>query len=124
MTVQSLNSLAAPNLSGTNTGDAAQGTALLDFGAFPGGSDAQLVITGQTGILAAAVLMAWIMPAATTDHSSDEHVMESLEVRVGAINAGAASFTLYGINNNPINLPNGQATNIYGKWNVGWRWKN
>ena len=35
-----LNPLAAPNLIGTNTGDAVQGTALLDFGAAPGGTQA------------------------------------------------------------------------------------
>jgi hypothetical protein len=96
-----------------------RGTALVDFGAFPGTSDASVVVTGQAGIQAASVVKAWILPAATSDHSADEHLLETLEVFAGNIVAGTG-FTIYGVNFNPPS----QIDNpfIYGKWNVGWEW--
>ena len=36
------------------------GTAVIDFGAFPGRSDASVAVTGQSAITANAVLDAWI----------------------------------------------------------------
>jgi hypothetical protein len=109
------------------------GTALLDFGAFPGASDASIAITGQTGILGTSFVEAWILPAATADHSADEHLVETLRVVAGNIVAGTG-FTIYGINTNQLtefapsdgnlNSPNlgGTGTRIYGKWNVAWVW--
>lgn len=93
----------------------AQNTALLDFGAFPGKSDASLDITGQASILAGSLVEAWILPAATVDHSADEHLVEQLEVYAGNIIAGTG-FTIYGIAKTTGD------TRIYGKWNVGWVW--
>ena len=60
----------------------AQGTAILDFGAFPGASDASVTVTGASlvGIAAASLVEAWIFPLATADHTSDEHWVESLAV--------------------------------------------
>ena len=48
----------------------AQGSTTLTFGAFPGGSDASVTVTGQAGILAGSLVEAWILPAATADHTS------------------------------------------------------
>jgi hypothetical protein len=124
---------------------ASTGTALLDFGAFPGASDASIVITGQAGILSTSFVEAWIFPAATADHSADEHVFETLKVMAGNIVAGTG-FTIYGINTNQLNEPletagsgnfnalagsargfvppsiGGNGTRLYGKFNVGWVW--
>jgi hypothetical protein len=52
------------------------GTTVIDFGPFPGRSDASVAVTGQTGITANAVLEAWIVAAATVDHSIDDHVYD------------------------------------------------
>jgi len=121
-----------------------QGTALLDFGAFPGGSDASLAVA-SAGIGAGSLVECWLFPAATADHSADEHLVESLKVMAGNVQAGVG-FTIYGINTSQINEPltapainpnrtaatssygamansiGGQGTLIYGKWNIGWVW--
>ena len=80
------------------------GTATLDFGAFPGASDASVAVTGQTGIVAGSLVEAWIRPVATADHTADEHRVETLEVVAGNIVAGTG-FTIYGLNRNPLNEP-------------------
>lgn len=114
---------------------AAQGTALLDFGAFPGASDASIVITGQAGILSTSLVEAWIFPAATADHSADEHWVESLRVFAGNVVAGTG-FTIYGLNDCEFGEPisnvmgnratagfgGGRGTLLYGKWNIAWVW--
>jgi hypothetical protein len=124
----------------------AQGTALLDFGAFPGASDAKLDITGQAAILSGSLVEAWMLPADTADHKADEHIVEPLKVMAGNVVAGTG-FTIYGVNDNQINEPTlaelagpgglgigrapsgspnpdmgGKGTRVYGKWNVGWVW--
>lgn len=125
------------------------GTATLDFGAFPGGSDASVEVTGQASISSTSLVEAWIFPAATADHSADEHLLETLKVMAGNIVAGTG-FTIYGVNTSQQNEPlepggagraatavvgaqgvhgwgglggrGGQGTRIYGTWNVGWVW--
>jgi len=82
----------------------AQGTVSLDFGVFPGGSDASVVITGQTSILAGSLVEAWILPADTADHTVDEHLVETLSILAGNIVAGTG-FTIYGINTSQLNEP-------------------
>ena len=127
------------------------GTALLDFGAFPGSSDTSIAITGQTNITASSVVEAWLRPTLTEDHTADEHIVESIKLFAGNISAGVG-FTIYGVNdshmNEPVeNAPNpgsfsqasaagiaarfslprpgvygGIGTRIYGSWAVQWRW--
>lgn len=110
----------------------AQGTATLDFGAFPGKSDASVAVTGQTGILAGSLVEAWLRPEASADHSADEHMLETLKVVAGAIVAGTG-FTIYGFNSSQLNERSpgnyndarggdGKGTRIYGAWSVGWVW--
>ena len=129
----------------------AQGTATVDFGAFPGASDASLFVSAPT-IGAGNLVEAWIFPAATTDHTADEHLVESIKVMAGNVAAGSG-FTIYMMNTSEINEPvdypppattvqqttatavgqkiaqpgaraygGGQGTRIYGKWSVGWVW--
>ena len=136
---------------GSGGGSANSGAVTLDFGAFPGASDASVTVTGQASILAASNVQAWIFPAATTDHTADEHIAETLQVFAGNIVAGTG-FTVYGMNasqlNEPVSAPEknasvvsggtaiavkyaqpgavayggGQGTRIFGKWNIGWSW--
>lgn len=125
----------------------AQGTVTLDFGAFPGASDASVTVTGQAGIVAGSLVEAWIFPANTADHSVDEHILETIKVVAHSIVAGTG-FTITGINTSEVNEPlgtvgggrpgavtlgamsgsspvpsvGGMGTRIYGQWNVGWVW--
>jgi hypothetical protein len=124
---------------------AGQGTAELDFGAFPGASDVTLAITGQAGILANSLVEAWILPAATADHSPDEHIFESLAVMAHTIVPGTG-FSITAKNTSQINEPlertgkdpihalaaaavgqplpsqGGMGTRLYGRFNVAWVW--
>ena len=100
--------------------------AILDFGAFPGSSDCSLAITGQAAITATSAVEAWIVPVATTDHSSDEHLIEKLRVFAGNIVAGTG-FTIYLIDDNRLPEPStsqfkGSSPKVYGKWSVNWVW--
>lgn len=125
---------------------ATQGTAVLNFGAFPGASDASVAVTGQAGIVAGSLVEAWIRPVATADHTADEHMIETIKVVAGNIVAGTG-FTIYGFNTSEINepvasvgigftnapgfsitpqgiveRPAGKGTRIYGQWTVAWVW--
>jgi len=52
----------------------AQGTAILDFGAFPGSHEASVTVTGQTAILATSKASAYFMGDDTTaTHTADDH---------------------------------------------------
>jgi hypothetical protein len=128
----------------------AQGTATLDFGAFPGKSDTSVAVTGQASIVAGSLVEAWIRPEATADHSADEHMVETLKVFAGNIVA-ATGFTIYGFNTSELfqdpenargqggNKANAgttfagkgasapsdnyrMGTRIYGLWTVAWVW--
>lgn len=83
---------------------AIEGTAIVDFGAFPGASDTKLDVTGQTGILATSRVEAWIRIQASANHTADEHWVESINVRAGNIVAGVG-FTIYAWNTNQLNEP-------------------
>jgi hypothetical protein len=73
----------------------AQGTTTIDFGAFPGKTDATATITGQASILSGSLVEAWIFPVATADHTADEHMLETFKVFAGNVSAGVG-FTIYG----------------------------
>lgn len=127
-------------------GGGTRGVATVDFGAFPGVSDATTTITGQTGILAGSRVRAWIEATSTADHTSDEHWLESLCVVAGNI-VPSVGFTIYarntgtqsepvmerwadtrlagpgtGINQTRANNGGGKGTLLYGEFTVGWEW--
>lgn len=97
------------------------GTTSVDFGAFPGKSDASIAVTGQGSIVAGSIIGAWIRPVATADHTADEHWVETLEVFAGNIVAGTG-FTIYARNTNQVSDVGGVAPRIYGAWTVAWAW--
>ena len=119
------------------------GTAVLDFGAFPGASDATFVLTGQAGIGANDTVQAWIQPQlVSADHSSDEALANPPRIYAGNIVPGVG-FTIYGTNDDQVDgiegapgiANNGSAgpgrfsanvgnNRTYGKWNVAWTWAN
>jgi hypothetical protein len=80
------------------------GTAILDFGVFPGMSDTSVAVIGQAAIVAGSLVEAWIRPVSTADHTADEHMVETLKVIAGNIAAGTG-FTIYGFNTSQLNEP-------------------
>lgn len=120
---------------GQFSGQPTSGNSTLDFGAFPGQPEATLVVSSPDISDPAAIIDAWIIPAATTDHTSDEHLADP--PRLAAINTTpGTSFTIYGFPSGrdlpvPPGTPFGNAANSQmpvgqqqlmpsGKWNVGW----
>lgn len=125
----------------------ASGSTTIDFGAFPGASDASVAVTGQAGIVAGSLVEAWILPDATADHSADEHMLETIKVFADrdSIIAGTG-FTIRAFNSSQLNEPletpgpsrfrsvagsvygfvgnsvGGKGTRIYGQWTIGWVW--
>lgn len=108
----------------------AQGTATLNFGAFPGSTDAVVTVTGQAGIASGSLVEAWILPATTADHSADEHWVDPPDIFAGNIVAGTG-FTIYGRIRNSAEVDDSttggkwgskNAPLIYGTWNIAWVW--
>lgn len=104
----------------------AQGTATLEFGAFPGTDQAYVDVTGQTGFTAALLAEAWLYPIATSSangsHSADEHRVEELEVVATYLADG--QIRIYGRHVNkegPVNRDY-ECQLIYGPWTVAWAW--
>lgn len=85
--------------SGTGGGGmGAIGTSEIDFGAFPGSTHTMVAVTGQTGILSTSKVEAWLTPAATDDHTADEHIVESAQISVIASDIVAGTgFTIHGL---------------------------
>lgn len=126
----------------------ANGVAEIDFGSFPGTSDASLTVTGLTGIISSSLVEAWLMPDTTADHSADEHLLEPIKVFAdrSSIVAGT-SLVIRAINDNrlaePLESPGvskfrsaattvygaaegsvgGRLPMVYGLWKVGWVWQ-
>lgn len=117
----------------------AQGTATVDFGAFPGATDTSFDVTGQASITAASLVEAWVVPIATSDHTADEHMLERIKVRAGNIVPGVG-FTIYAfIDYDPVHIAQGDSksnavyartnvdasdfsTRLYGQFTIGWVW--
>lgn len=92
---------------------ATQGTAEVDFGALPGSMYTTVAVTGQAAIVAGSLVEAWIRPAATTDHSADEHVVDPPRI-VAADIVAATGFTIHAFSNNNVRH--------HGKYTVSWVW--
>ena len=91
----------------------AVGSAVVDFGAFPGSSEAFVVVVGQTEILAGSKAEAWITAEATTDHTINDHTYAAALVALSctAPTAGVG-FTIYAR----------CLDKMQGTFNVNWVW--
>lgn len=84
----------------------AAGSVLLDFGPFPGASDAAVTVTGLTGILATSRVEAWLEPDTTVDHTADEHMLETLKVFADKSSiVPDTSVVIKGFNTSQLNEP-------------------
>lgn len=94
----------------------AQGTATLDFGAYPGGVSATVAVTGQGAFNAAtSIAEAWQMPSIdTANRTVDEQIADSIDLFVSDF-VSTTGFTIYGIAR-PGTGPR------YGQFNVAWVW--
>lgn len=107
----------------------AQGTAVLDFGAFPGKGEATVDVTGQTGFTASSLAEAWVYPVATAEHSADEHIAEGLRVLAYFVANGQfrivgwSESRSYGSIRGQQKLKNQtDPERLYGRYTVGWVW--
>jgi hypothetical protein len=55
----------------------ARGTAIIDFGAFPGSNEATVAVTGQGAITAASDVEPYFMAEPTSDHTALDHAYAS-----------------------------------------------
>lgn len=117
----------------------AQGTAVLDFGVFPG-SNVAIVDVAAVGVISTSAIEAWIRAEATADHTDMDHVAAAMKV-VGAF-LSDDNIRIYGINTNDVITPvelrpsqdNQQALRgtvnwdrqnapmLVGQFNVHWCW--
>lgn len=92
------------------------GVAVVDFGAFPGGGDAQVAVAGQTTISTSSSVSAWLAPtAATAEHSVDEAVVDGPDVFACDVVAGVG-FTI------KATMARNTGGRAYGTWIVAWEW--
>jgi hypothetical protein len=110
------------------------GTAVVDFGAFPGKADAAIAVTGQAGIGTSDKVEAWIRPSATAAHSVDEHIMavSMMDAIAHSIVAGTG-FTITvtvrdtggggAVDSQYRNVPRKHAR-MYGTFTLAWAWSS
>jgi hypothetical protein len=74
-----------------------QGTATVDFGAFPGSNEASIAVTGQGAILATSKAEAYVMADDTTsDHTASDHRYFAADVGLSCgTPTDATGFTIY-----------------------------
>jgi hypothetical protein len=89
------------------------GEAEIDFGVAQS-NNAEVVVTGQGGILSGSEIQVWISASSTTtDHNETEHILATalMAVCAGTIVPGVG-FTIYGTS---LNM-------VAGKFKVQWSW--
>lgn len=96
------------------------GQTTLDFGAFPGKTDASVAVAAPT-ILAGSKVEAQVRLEATVDHSADEHMLETIEIFAGDVQAGVG-FTVYGITRWPLAPACSPPPMPWGRFSVDWVW--
>lgn len=92
-------------------GGGVSGVVVVDFGPFPGKTDASVQITEQANVVSTSAVIARVRGAATADHSADEHWVEGIDVFAGDIVEGEA-FTIYARSTDKQRR--------HGQWSVGW----
>lgn len=74
----------------------ATGSAVIDFGAFPGSNEASVVVTGQSAIQTTSHAEAWMMAEASTDHTDNDASYAALFIALSCgIPTAGTGFTIY-----------------------------
>lgn len=90
-----------------------KGTAIIDFGTFPGSNEATVVVTGESAILAGSLCDAWIRSAATADHSVNDHAWAAALIGLSTgIPTAASGFPIYARSQ----------YKMIGTFNLDWAW--
>ena len=92
------------------------GSSVIDFGAYPGVNEAQIVVTGQATISATSKAEAWIMgDDSTGDHTANDHryAPALMGLTCGTATAGVG-FTIYARS----------LEKLQGTWAVRWVWSD
>jgi hypothetical protein len=89
------------------------GVTEIDFGEWPGGTEASATVPSQFGIDADCWLTAVLLARDTDDHSADEHWIDSPTVMAGDVDVSTSSFVIYATHED----------GLYGKYSVAWAWK-
>jgi hypothetical protein len=80
----------------------AQGSATLDFGAFPGSNYASVDVAAA-GVISTSAVEAWIRPATTTDHTDGDHL--AARIRVIGVYLSDGNIRIHGFNENDVQPP-------------------
>lgn len=107
-------SLATKRYVDANAGGGAIGTAVIDFGPFPGSTEAMVNITGQLTISASSKIEAQLYPLDTADHSVDEHLLDGPNVFATNI-VPTVGFTIRAFTDDEFRK--------WGQWSVLWKWR-
>lgn len=112
----------------------AQGSAVLDFGTFPG-SNVATVDVAAAGVVSTSAVEAWLGTTATADHTDIDHIAAPMKV-VGAY-LSDDNIRIYGVNTNDVMPPleqepaRGRAGGVpgrppapmfVGQFSVSWVW--
>ena len=68
------------------------GSVTVSFGTGAGSDRASATVSGQTGLVAADHVEAWIMRDSTSDHNADEHELLARDARVLCEVTGSGTF--------------------------------
>lgn len=91
----------------------ATGTAVIDFGSYPGSNEASVTVTGQSSILATSNAEAWMMAEASVDHTVNDAAYASLFVSLTCgIPTASTGFTIYARS----------TEKLQGQFKVRWVW--
>ncbi len=92
------------------------GTAILDFGSFPGTNEASVSVTGETNITTNSKVESWIMGSdSTSDHTASDHRYMPLFLALTCGNiVNGTGFTIYGRSTEKLT----------GTFSVRWVWTN
>jgi len=91
-----------------------KGTSVINFGSYPGQSNLEFIVTGQTTITAASRIVVRLSTIATADHTSDHHIIASLCTSLQARTiVNSVGFTIVAISQIPLT----------GSFNVLWEYQ-
>lgn len=91
----------------------AVGSAVIDFGAYPGSNEASVTITGQAAILSTNSVEAWLMAEAQGTHTVNDAAYAALLTSVSCgVPTNATGFTIYARS----------TEKLQGQFKVRWVW--